>query len=332
MCQIRKNGQFETWQLPNGAYSRVFICRDHSTKAKAVGPKTVFIVIPGNPGVLEYYEPFAESVFNNAHRIHPTLNLDVIALQHVGHSRPDFAASDKSKPSIINSWNTFFNPSKEPRPLSLDQQIHHKLIMFDHIRSLYPKDTRFILTGHSIGCFMTLSVLRQRPNVDNLVKVILLFPTIKEIANTPNGKVIQWVATWGVRHTIAFIVMILRPILMFFPIVFYSIVALFSGMTGAALETTVENLLHHQPGFHALTLGDWEMKQVLELDEETVERNHDKLVLYYGPKDKWADESHFKDMKNRFPDIQAILCTDNVQHDFVIHSSEQMARKVVQWI
>ncbi|KAJ3082027.1 hypothetical protein HDU99_003855, partial [Rhizoclosmatium hyalinum] len=104
------------------------------------------------------------------------------------------------------------------------------------------------------------------------------------------------------------------------------------GMTGAALETTVENLLHHQPGFHALTLGDWEMKQVLELDEETVERNHDKLVLYYGPKDKWADESHFKDMKNRFPDIQAILCTDNVQHDFVIHSSEQMARKVVQWI
>ncbi|KAJ3296045.1 hypothetical protein HDU79_007668 [Rhizoclosmatium sp. JEL0117] len=325
----KTTGRLETWELPNKAISQVFICRNQETP---VPSKTVMIIIPGNPGVLQFYKSFAKSVFNNAHQVRPTLNLDVIVLQHVGHSLTDFSASESHQESIVHSWNRYFDASGTPGPLSMDQQINHKLILFDHIRTLYPKDTRFILCGHSIGCFMTLAVLRHRSQVGNIEKAVLLFPAIKEIARTPNGRVMQWISMWGVRHVVAFIVMMMRLLLMGFPVILHTILEYFTGMTSYAIEITTTYLLFQQTGLHTLTLADWEMKQVLELDVDTIKRNHDKLVLYYGPNDQWADESHYKDMKVKFPDIEAILCKDNVQHGFVVHSSGFMAEKVVQWI
>lgn len=40
--------------------------------------------------------------------------------------------------------------------------------------------------GHSIGSYISAAVLKHRPN-HGISRVIALFPTLREIALTPNG-------------------------------------------------------------------------------------------------------------------------------------------------
>lgn len=47
-------------------------------------------------------------------------------------------------------------------------------------------ETDFILMGHSIGSYISAGVLKKRPN-HGISRVIALFPTLREIAITPNG-------------------------------------------------------------------------------------------------------------------------------------------------
>lgn len=47
-------------------------------------------------------------------------------------------------------------------------------------------DTNIILMGHSIGSYISAAVLKHRPH-HGISRVIGLFPTLREIALTPNG-------------------------------------------------------------------------------------------------------------------------------------------------
>ncbi|KAJ3123556.1 hypothetical protein HK100_011571 [Physocladia obscura] len=331
----------EHWTTADGGITQVFAVRNPSEPADGK-QRTVVVVIPGNPGIAEFYAPFCEALYNNA-----ALEVDVICIAYPGHSHTDHISSTGAAGathSIVQSWNSVLGQSTASShkassnyiktsnsPLSLTDQIAHKVAILDLIISCYPTGTRFALCGHSIGGYMALNLLRMRPDV-NIVKAIFLFPTLKYIADTANGRVVKNLVMPGVRHAIAFLLLVLRPILTVIPAVFYSIVALFTGMTGEHLKTTCEKLLHSSSGFHATTLAYYEMLEVKELDTETIAKNHDKLTFYYGPTDRWADASHYYDLKLRFPDIHAFLCDDGITHDFVINYSETMARKVVQWI
>jgi alpha-beta hydrolase superfamily lysophospholipase len=57
---------------------------------------------------------------------------------------------------------------------------------FDKLVNDNEKDTEFIIISHSIGSYISMELLRQRPN-HGIKRVIALFPTIREIAATPNG-------------------------------------------------------------------------------------------------------------------------------------------------
>ncbi|KAJ3261466.1 hypothetical protein HDU77_000839 [Chytriomyces hyalinus] len=324
MISARTKGHIEHFSTSGGCSTAAHVVRSESDSS-SVAPKTVFVMIPGNPGVVEYYSDFANALFNAVKRSDSAANFDVISLSHPGHSFLDHGDSE-----VLSSWNKYFGTFPADNPLNLRQQMDHKICLFDHIVSLYPAETRFILAGHSIGSYMALEVLKARS--DRISQVVLLFPTITEIAASKKGQIVSKITLPGVRHTVSAILFALRPFLAFFPVVLYGLVALFTGMTGDPLTVTVERLLHHNSGLHALTLGAWEMKQVLDLDAETISNNLDKLVLYYGPEDGWADETYYRQIKERFPGIKALLCEDGVTHDFVVGYSEIMARKVAQWL
>ncbi|KAJ3073474.1 hypothetical protein HDU98_001460 [Podochytrium sp. JEL0797] len=336
----RAKGNQETWLLQDASLSAVFILR---AKAQNSVPKTVFVMIPGNPGVIEYYSDFCNALYNNAMAQSPSLNLDVIALQHPGHSAMDFDsvsttsfspnAGDPPIPSsasIIQSWNNRLNFNPTNDPLSLQNQCDHKIALFDHIKSLYPADTTFVISGHSIGAFMALHLLKHRST--QISKSILLFPTLTDIAATPRGQNMQWIVMPGVRHVLVALLWFWRPVLRLFPVLFYTFVAWGTGLAGDALRITCEQLLHPSSASHVTSLGHDEMQTVKQLDSQTIAQNQSKLILYYGPEDGWANESYFNDIVNEFPGIHAVLCEDAVPHDFVIHHSERMARKVAPWL
>lgn len=69
---------------------------------------------------------------------------------------------------------------------SLEDQIQHKIDCLDTLRKNHGSNIKFILMGHSIGSYIAAAVLKERPN-HGIGKVIALFPTLREIAITPNG-------------------------------------------------------------------------------------------------------------------------------------------------
>ena len=66
---------------------------------------------------------------------------------------------------------------------SLEDQVEHKLAFLER----YARDRNSLyLIGHSIGCYMLLQ-MRDKLAEDRVKRVILLFPTIERMAETPNG-------------------------------------------------------------------------------------------------------------------------------------------------
>lgn len=112
------------------------------------------IIIPGNPGICDYYLTFAIKLFQATGS-----RWTIECIDHAGHSGLE--------------TNTYI----------LQQQIQHKL---DYITQWIPKSTNLILIGHSIGAHIAIEVMKSLPDV-RVARSFLLFPTIERMAISPNG-------------------------------------------------------------------------------------------------------------------------------------------------
>ncbi|KAF9311791.1 hypothetical protein BG003_007014 [Podila horticola] len=125
--------------------------------------RTVLLMIPGNPGLIDYYTPFLQTVHDTCQG-----KIDIFGASHLGHS----------------SGRHVTDPS---RLFTLQEQVDSKIAIFDALTEKFPKGTRFVLAGHSMGSWLALKVLKARPN-HGIERVFELFPTIHKIADTPNGR------------------------------------------------------------------------------------------------------------------------------------------------
>lgn len=164
------------------------ICYEPSTDA-VYGKTQDYLIyfIPGNPGLIPYYQPFLSRLYallsNSSRTEFPRFHI-------CGHSLRGFEFAQDGK------------KSKSPRyPLGLEQQIKvQEKILYDHIsshRNRTGNSLKVILMGHSVGCYMLLELIQQhRDKIEkegeedfDLIGGILLFPTITHIAKSPLGMV-----------------------------------------------------------------------------------------------------------------------------------------------
>lgn len=112
------------------------------------------IIIPGNPGICDYYLTFAIALFQAT-----GARWTIECIDHAGHS------------------------GLEPNIYILQQQIQHKI---DYITQWIPKSTNLILIGHSIGAHIAIEIMKSLPDA-RITRSFLLFPTIERMAISPNG-------------------------------------------------------------------------------------------------------------------------------------------------
>lgn len=128
----------------------------------------LFLIIPGNPGIPEFYEQFMEQLYKIT-----GWTIPVWTLGHAGHVSvpdvPDKLAEEKA------SYTT----------CTLDGQIKHKLTF---INKFVPKDVKLIFIGHSIGCYMILKLLDELDS-HHVLRCFMLFPTIERMAESPKGEI-----------------------------------------------------------------------------------------------------------------------------------------------
>lgn len=112
-------------------------------------------------------------------------------VNYLAIKNPERPFSDNTWHYIVSHLGHSTGPhtkyQKDPdRLYSLHEQIQHKIRCFDILRSENAADTKFILMGHSIGAYICAEVLKKRQD-QGIERLIALFPTLREIALTPNG-------------------------------------------------------------------------------------------------------------------------------------------------
>ena len=141
--------------------------------------------IPGNPGLISYYQPFLS-------RLHSLLvgksDIEAARFHICGHSFKGFEF-DSNGP----------HGGPPPRPLGLLEQIRwQENLLYKHVqhhRDRTGNNPKVILMGHSVGAYILLELIQQhKTKIDDgeedfdLIGGILLFPTITDIAGSPLGK------------------------------------------------------------------------------------------------------------------------------------------------
>ncbi|KAF8977032.1 hypothetical protein BGZ46_007706 [Entomortierella lignicola] len=267
---------------------------------------TVLFMIPGNPGLIDYYVPFLQTVHDTCQG-----KIDIFGASHLGHSAG----------SHVTDTSKLF---------TLEDQVENKIAIVDKLREMYPVGTRFILAGHSMGTWLALQVLKARPN-HGIERLFQLFPTIHRIADTPNGRKLKFLFKPASRSIAGGTVSVLRFIFSA-PSVLRSIVGLLANQEKDMAEVTAHKLLYSSVVKNCLFLASQEMEMIKIMDRELIEEHASKFVFYYGKTDEWSPIENYYEMRDEFPKIKSFLCEQGMVHAFVLGHGEAMGLLVGGWI
>lgn len=279
------------------------------------GPKTILLFVPGNPGLVEYYTDFLEEIYRNSG---PLLEIyggmsticrstreetfaDCAIVSHLGHSVGPHCYLQE-------------NPGKL---YSLQDQIEHKVNCFDILRRDHnEEDTTFILMGHSIGAYICAEVLKNR-QTQPIKRLIALFPTLRDIALTPNGisisvrkdrhfhefsgifstvlqRLITNIPTWVFAGAATGLSYLSSPIKQ-------RLVSLVTGQKEPCVRVTAHQLLDGSVIRNVIYMAKQEMESVRDLDHDFYTTHVNKFIIYYSRNDQWAPLDHYDYMKEKFP-------------------------------
>ncbi|XP_071804383.1 lipid droplet-associated hydrolase-like [Asterias amurensis] len=264
----------------------------------------LFLVIPGNPGIVDFYEVFMLTLFKAS-----GCKVPVWGISHAGHTSLTQKLDDNTQ-----------------GPYSLVDQIDHKAAF---IRDFVPPGKRLVLIGHSIGCHIILQVMKSNPSLP-ILKAVLLFPTIERMWDSPNGTFLapllcyfRWLAVFGVFLSSYLSDWVKwRAINWFFrgrkvpPCTFHAALNLFN-------PSCTNNIIF---------MAAHEMREVMEPDLDAIAQHLPKLLFYYGAKDGWCPVDYYYDIKKLFPEGDIRLCKRGIAHAFCLESSELMADLTWNWL
>ncbi|KAM4040663.1 lipid droplet-associated hydrolase isoform 2-T2 [Anomaloglossus baeobatrachus] len=230
--------------------------RDLQKTSDHASPKLLFLIIPGNPGVVGFYKTFMHSLYCGFNKKYP-----VWAISHGGHCSPPTGMdmTDEHDQQIDDVFG-------------LNGQIEHKLCF---IKQNVPSDICLVLIGHSIGCYIILEMMKRSPEM-KVLKSILLFPTIERMAQSPQGKIMTpWLCN------LRYVVYMPLYLLSFLPEVMKTFLVKLALLGIKSVdETSVVaslNLFRMECAANAMYMGSQEMVKVVERDNATIKQNLSKV-------------------------------------------------------
>ncbi|KAK2584422.1 hypothetical protein KPH14_006803 [Odynerus spinipes] len=271
------------------------------------GNKNVVIVIPGNPGIPLFYKDFIKSLSSKLPPETP-----IWAVGHAGHVQPP-KGLEIAMPSE-REWNKYYG---------LNAQVEHKV---QFIKKYVPDDARIYLIGHSIGSWVILNLLKNEDISKRVEKCYLLFPTIENIADTPNGRFLI-----GFVFYLTTILLYMSWIFTMFPYCLQAflirVFGIFYGIPAKSIDPIILLLQPLALG-RVFKLAREEMIKVKELDDDVISQYGHKLWLYYGATDNWTPLSHYENMRSKHPNVEAQLCKRGFSHCFVWKDDKELGKIV----
>ncbi|CAG7709984.1 unnamed protein product [Allacma fusca] len=296
----------EFTRILNGVASRCLSFGEVS-QYSTTSPEYLILVVPGNPGLIEYYRDFMSELYLLLRNHFPSKKISVLGISHGGHQIEGIEAP-------------FPSVSENPQLYDLYGQIKAKEEL---IRSLL-ETTKIILIGHSIGCKMLLEVLKTLPEElqARVVKSYMLFPTVERMRETPNGRRLWSILPYYPYGAYLFLPFFLLPgfIQRFLLYLYFFVRSPPPCISNATLQ-----LFNKDVYLRILFLAKTELTFVNELDVDTLKRFCKKIYFYFGTTDGWCPVSYVHGMVDRIPELQYEICSRGFEHAFVIKNSKEMA-------
>ncbi|XP_042659377.1 lipid droplet-associated hydrolase isoform X3 [Tyto alba] len=209
----------------------------------------------------------------------------------------------------------------------LNGQVEHKL---NFLKKNVSKDIKLVLIAHSIGCYITLEMMKRASELQ-VLRSVLLFPTIERMAQSPQGKLMTPLLC-KLRYALYMPVYLLS----FLPEGVKASLVRFAlrGMKTCdeSSITTSVNLFSVDCIANILYMASQEMMKVVERDSTTIKQNLKKLIFYYGTGDSWCPQHYYDEIKMDFPDGDIRLCEKGLRHAFVLDASKEMAAMITDWL
>ncbi|KZT32959.1 hypothetical protein SISSUDRAFT_1011393 [Sistotremastrum suecicum HHB10207 ss-3] len=265
---------------------------------------TILVLVPGNPGIVDFYIPFLSALQTECARFNR--GLAILCHSHLGHA-----------PSL---------PLPSETSLGLRAQVETRLEVYDHLRQAYGSKIKLVFVGHSIGAWIALQVLKERKDVDD---VFLLFPTISNIARTPNGRRLSWMF----NRPIPSIVSSLGPMAQVLP---FSVYAWLFPTWPHAQHLVLKSLAtSRSASYAALYMAHEEMETVKTLDTDLLLKYKKRLWFFFAERDDWVGEEReriIRSLEHDQESIQVVHGTGDIPHAFCISHSNELAVQCASWL
>jgi pimeloyl-ACP methyl ester carboxylesterase len=275
--------------------------------------RPVFLMIPGNPGLVAFYRVFLLYL----HRL-TNGQVDLRCVSFVGHTA-----------------NARLN---DGRPFSFPAQLAYmRALLRGTLRETAQQQRRIFLAGHSVGAYTVLHMLDSLRTSTTLsesdrarvCKAFMLFPTVMDIAATPNGRVhtpaLKWLrpVALGIVGMASLLPRSLQRFLLYRAV----------GLHPYEVEGA-QGLLQFRTAAACMLMAHEEMCTIGPLDMERFVRPHmDKLHWVWGQTDAWAPLSQLQRLKDHFGyDLSYELAPKDAKHAFVVGGSHLVAPVIAEQI
>ncbi|KAG0665579.1 hypothetical protein C6P46_006362 [Rhodotorula mucilaginosa] len=295
--------------------------------ALAEPTKLVILMVPGNPGLVSYYREFLPSI-RDALPADLKGQTVIHAIGHLEHT-----------PNATSAERRGFKPNAQP---TLEDQVADKVAYLDELAETYrfgeEGAPKLILLGHSIGAWIGLQMLKERPSLVSAVHA--LFPTFSHMAQTPNGRSLSPLfSSWSLRP-----VFYSTSFLSYLPTGLTSrLVSLVTGQSGSGANITTELVSSPETVIAALVMARQELAKVTALDVDLLDQYGDRLWIYWTEKDGdgWVTEEAIQEieacLEKKWGEAgrkRRARCREGMPHAFVLDEGHttSLARKCADWI
>ena len=271
-----------------------------------------FVLITGNPGTCHYYSAFVSTLHRlSGHSMHVSC-MSLAGHQsaqtlHLHHHRRLYDLHDQ-----VELWRSFL--------ASLHSQYPHH---------------RFIIAGHSIGAYIALQTAASALPPSQLLHFFLLFPTLSDMEQTPNGQRLRLLFAYGqtLAATLAWFAL-LAPARLLLALILLNLPPDTSSSDPSLqaerldVARTTLDLLHPQVVRQALGLAAAELRDVRALDVGMMGSVREgKVTFIVGEDDGWNPAWQQDQVQRAYPQARMTRMERGVPHAFVV-GSRRVAEEV----
>lgn len=253
----------------------------------AESPKLRVVLIPGNPGVVSFYQSYLQAL---SHLFDGKAN--ITAISHIAHTAKDW---DKGK------------------LFSLEEQIEHK-VQFIENQGSDPK-VPLLLVGHSIGAHIALCVFKKLP--DKVQYVVGVYPFLGINKRSSFQSLLRWFSRQGLLcEALSYFAGFVAQLPKFMSR------GLVSGIIGrgwspVSVNVACQYLLQYSVVRNFSYMGMTEFRKLQTYpDWAFLREKQDQISFLFGVDDHWGPLTLFEEVCKEAPDLDVEIEREGHDHAF----------------